>query len=408
MKFELLFSKLTAKSYRDIITEISLQNTWNAFDDRAVKFVNEFSFKLLKHPQINSYPDLVALAYWFRKSKIKRLKEKYTSTPNNLKKGKGLAFHVSPSNVDTIFIYSFFISLLAGNYNLIRISRNSSEQVDILLNIFKELSKNDEHECAKRFVICTYDHDQDITSFFSSNCDLRILWGGDTSVNEISSYQIKPTASEIKFPDRTSFSIINLSQIKKENDEVLNKLAMAFYKDIELFGQQACSSPKAVFFVGKKSDKKFAKIFTDKVNEQTAIQVKDSQNMNRYVSATSMSIKKAIDTSEFTFDSKKVTFLEGLLGNDNSFRDNHFGEGLVIQYFVKDLEQVSKYVNEKDQTVSVFGFSNDELIKFIDTINNRGVDRVVPIGTSLEFEHIWDGNDLFETMSRNISISSNI
>ena len=80
----------------------------------------------------------------------------------------------------------------------------------------------------------------------------------------------------------------------------------------------------------------------------------------------------------------------------------------MIQYFVKDLEQVSKYVNEKDQTVSVFGFSNDELIKFIDTINNRGVDRVVPIGTSLEFEHIWDGNDLFETMSRNISISSNI
>ena len=73
MKFELLFSKLTAKSYRDIISEISLQNTWNAFDDRAVKFVNEFSLKLLKHPQINSYPDLVALAYWFRKSKIKRL-----------------------------------------------------------------------------------------------------------------------------------------------------------------------------------------------------------------------------------------------------------------------------------------------------------------------------------------------
>ena len=62
MKFEFLFSKLTAKSYRDIISEISLQNTWNAFDDRAVKFVNEFSLKLLKHPQINSYPDLVALA----------------------------------------------------------------------------------------------------------------------------------------------------------------------------------------------------------------------------------------------------------------------------------------------------------------------------------------------------------
>ena len=297
---------------------------------------------------------------------------------------------------------------MSGNYNLIRVSRKSSDQIKILLEIFEKLSEKDDFQCAKRFVICTYDHDTEITSFFSKNSDIRILWGGDESVQEISSYQLKPTASEVKFPDRTSFSIINLSKIKDLKNTDLEKLAIAFYKDIELFGQQACSSPKAVFFIGKESERYLAKSFTDTVNNLQITKIQDSQNMNRYVSATSMSIQKIIDKKKSAFNSGGITFLEGKLSGDKSFRDNHFGEGMVIEYYLEDLNEIGEFIKSKDQTISVFGFSNEEIFQFIDTINNRGVDRIVPIGASLEFDHVWDGQDLFNSMSRIITISSNI
>ena len=408
MKIDILFSKLRATTFKEVVFEISQQNTWKSFDDRAIKFVNKFSSELLKYPGINNFPDLVALAYWFRKSKIKKLSQNYLHNKSIIITGKGLAFHVSPSNVDTIFIYSFFISLLSGNYNLIRVSRKSSDQIKILLEIFEKLSEKDDFQCAKRFVICTYDHDTEITSFFSKNSDIRILWGGDESVQEISSYQLKPTASEVKFPDRTSFSIINLSKIKDLKNTDLEKLAIAFYKDIELFGQQACSSPKAVFFIGKESERYLAKSFTDTVNNLQITKIQDSQNMNRYVSATSMSIQKIIDKKKSAFNSGGITFLEGKLSGDKSFRDNHFGEGMVIEYYLEDLNEIGEFIKSKDQTISVFGFSNEEIFQFIDTINNRGVDRIVPIGASLEFDHVWDGQDLFNSMSRIITISSNI
>ncbi|MFC6804089.1 acyl-CoA reductase [Deinococcus caeni] len=35
---------------------------------------------------------------------------------------RGLVFHVPPANVDTIFIYSWLMSVLAGNRNVIRLS----------------------------------------------------------------------------------------------------------------------------------------------------------------------------------------------------------------------------------------------------------------------------------------------
>ena len=130
--------------------------------------------------------------------------------------------------------------------------------------------------------------------------------------------------------------------------------------------------------------------------------------MNRYVSATSMSIQKIIDKKKSAFNSGGITFLEGKLSGDKSFRDNHFGEGMVIEYYLEDLNEIGEFIKSKDQTISVFGFSNEEIFQFIDTINNRGVDRIVPIGASLEFDNVWDGQDLFNSMSRIITISSNI
>jgi len=37
-------------------------------------------------------------------------------------------------------------------------------------------------------------------------------------------------------------------------------------------------------------------------------------------------------------------------------------------------------------------------------LTNRGIDRIVPIGHSLDFNAIWDGYDLVEQFSRKVTI----
>ena len=77
MSIKFLFSPIQSKSIVDSIIFLESRGTWSPFDDRAVDFVNELSKCLLKERVVIDYPDLVALAYWFRKSNIKRLSEFY-------------------------------------------------------------------------------------------------------------------------------------------------------------------------------------------------------------------------------------------------------------------------------------------------------------------------------------------
>lgn len=62
------------------------------------------------------------------------------------------------------------------------------------------------------------------------------------------------------------------------------------------------------------------------------------------------------------------------------------------------------FVDIKDQTLSVFGFSEEELRKLVQVVRGRGIDRIVSIGQSLNFDNVWDGYNLFENFSKEITI----
>ena len=54
--------------------------------------------------------------------------------------------------------------------------------------------------------------------------------------------------------------------------------------------------------------------------------------------------------------------------------------------------------------MSYYGFNEDFLIDFIQNDTPQGIDRIVPIGKTMDFSLIWDGYDLIETLSRKIEI----
>ena len=82
-------------------------NVSEPFNNQSLNFLSDFSKELKKEKKNYKYPDLIYLIFWTSYKKIKEVKEKFIS--KNIRLGRGLIFHICPSNVPTNFVYSFFL-----------------------------------------------------------------------------------------------------------------------------------------------------------------------------------------------------------------------------------------------------------------------------------------------------------
>ena len=111
---------LNLEVHRDSLEErVKIATKLKVDHDRASDFLSELSRKLTSVKIAKLHPELVSLGFFLRRSETSRMttqkSDRYISVP------KGLLFHVPPANVDTIFVYSWAISLLCGNANVIRV-----------------------------------------------------------------------------------------------------------------------------------------------------------------------------------------------------------------------------------------------------------------------------------------------
>ena len=68
------------------------------------------------------------------------------------------------------------------------------------------------------------------------------------------------------------------------------------------------------------------------------------------------------------------------------------------------LDELKKIVNKKYQTLTYFGIDSKLLKNFIIKNKLKGIDRIVPVGQSLDISLTWDGYDIISTLSRGIEI----
>ena len=220
-------------------------------------FIVDFSKKLNQEKDINKMSDLKALAFWCRKQNIDNLTKKNTVNEDRI--GIGLIFHITPSNIATNFIYSLLFGLLTGNSNIVKISSKNTLQSDVICRCINKLLKQKKYKDLKnRITIIRYENNDNYTKIISYKCDLRIIWGGDNTINAIRKFDLSPSATDITFSDRSSICIIESKSLIKTNDFKMSILIEKFYNDTYLVDQNACSSPHIIFWIGNKKDNKFA------------------------------------------------------------------------------------------------------------------------------------------------------
>ena len=74
------------------------------FDNTIVVFLNEVSKILMKDPESRPLSDIITFAFWIRKASTSKLKERFVIRDGNSYLGKGVVFHIAPSNVPVNFL----------------------------------------------------------------------------------------------------------------------------------------------------------------------------------------------------------------------------------------------------------------------------------------------------------------
>lgn len=369
------------------------------FSDTAVDFLSALSRELLADKAACAYPDIAAFAYFCRKSNLEKERTKYPDCLKN-RIGRGLTFHIAPSNVPTIFAYSMVAGLLGGNACIVRVSEKSFLQVDIICNAIKKVFLTGEHDILKDYIaIVRYERSNDITAYFSAICNVRIIWGGDNTISEIRKSQIPPRAFDIAFADRYSFCAIHA----RNYIEMFNpaKTAQDFYNDVYLYDQNACSSPRLIVWIGTKEDiAKAKKLFWDAIHDYAK---------QRYALEPVLSVEKLMTVCRCAIELEKARYekmadnLASRIGIGKLTEDvQRFGcpGGSFIEYDDVDLNALAGIINDKFQTMAYIGFNPEELRNWVFENGLSGIDRIVPVGKTADFSLVWDGWDLVRSLSR--------
>jgi len=382
---------------KQILKETVITPPREPFSDDICYFLSEVSKVIMADKRSRQYSDVVTFAFWIRNASLSKLKERFLTDDGSICTGRGIAFHIAPSNVPVNFAYSLATGLITGNANIVRIPSKNFPQVGIITDAINMVL--DSHEEFRRYILlCRYDRDREINDFFSSMADVRIVWGGDRTIEEIRKSPLPPRSVEITFADRYSIAVIDSDMYMNMDDK--DKIASDFYNDTFFSDQNACTSPRIVVWAGHRRDEA-KEAFWEKLHnlviEKYTFQ--DITSINKltqfYLAVSEVGEIKMIPHNDNLIIRMAVSNLDKLL------MDHRESCGFFYEYDCDDVMELSEICNDKRcQTIGFLG--NIDWLKPLIESGIKGVDRVVDIGKTMDFDLIWDGYDLMSMLTRKI------
>jgi len=376
----------------------------------VMDFLDAFSKKILLDPGVRGAAAFAALAHWARRGHQQHYVRHLAALPGR-RAACGVVLNLAPANVDTLFAYAWFASLLCGNATIVRVSSRSRPVIAPLLDILRGLLAEPRFAAVRdRTLLVSYEHDEQLTTRLSGGCQARLIWGGDETVRAIRALPLPATAREIAFGDRFSLAAFPAAHITALEPAGLQRLAEGFCRDAFTFGQKACASPRAVIFTGDA-----AACVTAAARFWPAVQAELRQRPDGFGEADGITRLAAAMALSTTVPGARVT----LRPTDGTpplvllvpawpagLRDQHDGAGLFVQLDLPALAALAPHLTARDQTLVTAGFTPAELAAFTAHLPARAIDRIVAPGQALDFDPTaWDGHDLLSLLTREITFS---
>lgn len=382
------------------------------FADGMLDLLNDVSRLLMAEREAKQYPDVVTFAFWLRRSSALKLKERFYKEDGNIHLGRGVAFHIAPSNVPVNFAYSLAAGLLTGNANIVRVPSKDFPQVGLIADAFAEALGMGKHRKLAGYVcLVRYGRERAVNDLFSSMADTRVVWGGDATIAELRKSPLAPRAGEVTFADRFSIAVVDSGAYLDMDDKGKQQAAEGFYNDTYLTDQNACTSPRLVAWMGTRREEakeEFWGRLHGLVKRKYTFQ--PIQGVDKLASSCLAAAAYASEKSngngvriESHGDNLLIRvrvpkLIKGLM----ELKDN---SGYFFEYDCEDVMELKDLCDDKHcQTVSYIGDS--KMLRPLLASGVGGMDRVVPVGKTMDFDLIWDGYNLYERLTRVISVGN--
>ncbi|TCP57058.1 acyl-CoA reductase LuxC [Tamaricihabitans halophyticus] len=385
-----------------VVAELSGENPLRFGDERVIDFLGKLARRLLAPDTARAYPELAALGFFLRPGELRKVLDTAPAPDGGYRFPRGLCFHVPPANVDTMFVYSWALSALAGNPNIVRVSPRVSGAGAVLLDALAEIADSAEPAVASTQRMVSYPRDPAATGAFSAACELRVLWGGDRAINELREHRLAPNARDLTFPDRASFAVISLAGWQAASAAERRAAVEAFYADAYWFDQAACASPRAVYWIGAGEMAEARDEFNALLAEIVALR--------GYALEPAMAVEQRVAGYGLAADGRVrgLDFGAGVatvdLADPADPPRQWLAAGTFAHTALSNLTELAGLVRRTDQTLIQFGCTEDELAEFVAAAAGKGIDRIVPFGSALRFDPIWDGYDLLREFSRLVTV----
>lgn len=304
---------------------------------------------------------------------------------------RGLACHWIAGNVPLLAVFSWVVSCVLGNRNLIRLSSRQEDPISALVDLLAQTSDAGK-EIAAQTVVVNFDRENEAAhKTLSEAADVRIAWGGREAVDAIRDLPAKWECQDLILGPRMSFAIVDPVVAK---DAALKRLA----SDICVFDQMACSSPQFLFV--KSSDSDVTDEFVKRFSHIFAVTARGFQRHELdYFETYRIQLDRARSVlrggrvlhdkhTEWTVavDQKPLTDLELV---------NRFVQ--IVPF--EDPAAVLEFIPANVQTVVTL-LDQPDFLAFTEAASLRGVCRFPIPGEGNNFENPWDGVGLVSRLTR--------
>lgn len=382
------------------IREMASSPSTVPFDDKIMAFLHELSKLILKDNETKLFPDVATFAFFCRKGNLNKLKKEFLDKNIEFRLGRGLSFHVAPSNVPVNFAFSLVLGLLSGNNCIVRVPSDNFRQIAIITKALKKLKLK---ELPVQIELIKYDRNSEMTQVISRYSNLRLIWGGNNTVKSLKELETYPNCIDIPFYNRFSLAVIDLHSLNESN--LFRELALNFYNDTLLFDQNACTSPHSLFWITSKGVKntevinKFWEAFSE-IIESKGYHTQMKTAMDKLCSYQQYLSNN--DIIDFQLQKSIWRVRDKIISNNENKIFSH--SGYFMEYEIHSLEEIIPIISKNTQTIGYFGLEKKTIKSFLAHNRILGVDRIVPIGRTTEFNLTWDGIDLINIMSRIIQV----
>ncbi len=376
------------------------------FDEGVIGLLDKVSGILMKSRDARRYSDVATFAFWIRRASAVRMREAREAAGGPARVGRGVAFHIAPSNVPVNFAYSLAAGLLAGNANIVRVPSGDFPQVGIIADAFSKALEGAGDEMARSVILARYGHDREANDAFSSIADVRVVWGGDATIAELRKSPLPPRSTEVTFADRYSIAVIDSDIYLGREDK--DRIAEGFYNDTFLMDQNACTSPRVIAWLGGSVGEARREFWAREAEyargryELQDVSAVDKLDLFYRAAAAIPGLRLASGAGSGEGDNLIVR----IEAREADARLMEY-RGNCGYFYEAECDSVGELAGLCDdlrcQTVGCIG-REDELEELACS-GIRGIDRIVPIGKTMDFDLTWDGTDLIAALSRAVSVT---